>query len=132
MPAGTELVLEFYRDEYARLRADPAVTAWYERFEVVNTRFIALISEWQRSGGDGSVLGKVIQVVERLMKSISELETDIPRYEGYPRRFAAAIERVDAGDSEYVSNPTKDSIHNVWFEFHEDILAVIGRPRDTT
>jgi hypothetical protein len=23
-----------------------------------------------------------------------------------------------------------DSIHNIWFEFHEDILTLLGRPRD--
>lgn len=132
MPSGTELVLEYYHETYEALRPQPGLGAWYERFEVINTRFIALISEWQRSGGDATSLGKAIQVVERLMKAIGELEPDIARYESYARRFALAIEKVDAGDSDYVSNPTKDSIHNVWFEFHEDILAVLGRPRDTT
>ena len=24
-----------------------------------------------------------------------------------------------------------DSLHNIWFEFHEDILALLGRPRET-
>jgi hypothetical protein len=38
---------------------------------------------------------------------------------------------VDAGDASFVVTPTKDSVHNVWFEFHEDILSVLGRPRDT-
>jgi hypothetical protein len=132
MPAGTELVLAYYHETYETLRANPLVTQWYERFEVLNTRFISLISEWQRSERDPHALDKVIQVVERLVTAIETIVGDIPRYEGYARRFRAAVDRVDSGDAEYVSNPTKDSIHNVWFEFHEDILAVLGRPRDTT
>jgi hypothetical protein len=132
MPEGTDLVLEYYRETYAVPRADPQLTEWYERFEVLNLRFIALISEWQRSGNEPGVLDKAIKVVERLSKAIEDLVLTIPRYEEFVRRFNRAIDRVDSGDLEFVSNPTKDSIHNVWFEFHEDILAVLGRPRDTT
>ena len=53
----------------------------------------------------------------------------IPRYTGYVRRFSAAW-LVDRGQRDFVCSPTIDSVHNIWFEFHEDILAVLGRPRD--
>jgi hypothetical protein len=132
MPAGTEFVLEYYRETYATVRADPQLSEWYDRFEHLNQRFIALISDWQRSGNDPGTLDKAIKVVERLNNAIEDLLPTIPRYEEFVRRFNEAIDRVDSGDLEFVSNPTKDSIHNVWFEFHEDILAVLGRPRDTT
>ena len=36
------------------------------------------------------------------------------------------------GLREYVCKPTIDFVHNIWFEFHEDFLAVLGRPRDMT
>jgi hypothetical protein len=42
------------------------------------------------------------------------------------------MDLVDQGRREFVCKPTLDSVHNIWFEFHEDILAVLGRPRDTT
>lgn len=132
MPVGTDLVLAYYRDRYAATRSDPMVKEWYERFEVLNARFIAAISDWQRSERDPAALEKVVQIVERLMQSIEQLLRAVPRYEGYNRRFQAAIDRIDAGDTAYVSSPMKDSVHNVWFEFHEDVLAVLGRPRDTT
>src|SRR6478672_11898080 len=35
--------------------------------------------------------------------------------------------RIDEGEKEFVCTPTIDSVHNIWFEFHEDILSVIGR-----
>ena len=27
-------------------------------------------------------------------------------------------------------SPSVDSVHNIWFEIHEDILTLLGRPRD--
>jgi hypothetical protein len=65
------------------------------------------------------------------MKNLEEIIPDIPRYRNYARRFTDSVALVDAGNKDYVCKPTIDSIHNVWFEFHEDILSVLGRPRDT-
>jgi hypothetical protein len=55
----------------------------------------------------------------------------LSRYEIYVDRFNASVTRIDEGDKDFVCKPTIDSVHNIWFEFHEDILSVIGRPRDT-
>ena len=65
------------------------------------------------------------------LAALRKIESDIPRYGVYADRFATAIEKVDLGDRSFVTNPRADSIHNIWFEFHEDILAVVGRPRET-
>lgn len=131
MPAGTEAVLEYYRESYRDLRELPNMERWYERFEAVNARFIALVSEWQ-GAADERVQERVFQQVARLTKLLDELIDRVPRYTGYVRRFEHGMSRVDKGDKQYVCNPTIDSVHNIWFEFHEDILAVLGRPRDTT
>jgi hypothetical protein len=129
-PDGSQAVLDYCNRNYAQLRTDE-LQAWYERFETLNTQFIKLVTEWQTTSGDKDVEGKILKVVERLIKAIEKLLADIPRYAHYVRRFSAGIARVDAGDTSFVVTPTKDSIHNVWFEFHEDILSVLGRPRDT-
>jgi hypothetical protein len=129
-PDGSQAVLDFCNRTYAHLRTEE-LSAWYERFEMMNTQFIKLVTEWQTTSGDKDVEGKILKVVERLIRSIEKLVPDIPRYSHYVRRFTAGIGHVDAGDASYVVTPTKDSIHNVWFEFHEDILSVLGRPRDT-
>jgi hypothetical protein len=129
-PDGSQAVLDYCNRAYAHLRTEE-LSAWYERFETLNTQFIKLVTEWQTTGGDKDVEGKILKVVERLIKAIEKLLADIPRYAHYVRRFSSGIARVDAGDTSFVVTPTKDSIHNVWFEFHEDILSVLGRPRDT-
>ena len=131
-PTGIDEVRDYSRAAYKSVRQGNELETWYPRFEVLNTRFIELVTEWQRSGGEERVSEKVIQVCDRLVKAIEELVPSIPRYTEYVTRFVRSMDRVDRGDREYVSNPTKDSLHNIWFEFHEDVLGVLDRPRDTT
>jgi hypothetical protein len=130
--AGTQAVLDYYSARYAGVRADPAALAWYEHFETLNSRFIAAVTDWQKSDGDERVERKLLQCAERLARDIGQLLPQVPRYAEYVRRFGRSMDRVDQGQRDYVCKPTIDSVHNIWFEFHEDILAVLGRPRDTT
>lgn len=132
MPDGTARVLDYYRINYAGLRAQPVLLEWYAKFETLNTRFIGQVSEWQKSEGDERVERRLLQSAERLAKDIGQLVPQVPRYAGYVRRLERSMERVDQGERDWVCKPTLDSVHNIWFEFHEDILAVLGRPRDTT
>lgn len=132
MEGGTAAVLAYYRERYAEVRAQPEVVAWYQAFEVINGKFIGQVTEWQQSEGDERIERRLLQTAERLCRDIGVLVPRIPRYAAYATRFERAMERVDHGLREFVCKPTVDSVHNIWFEFHEDILAVLGRPRDTT
>ncbi len=132
MPDGCAQVLDYYANAYSATRADPAMLAWYEGFETLNTRFIGLVTEWQKTEGDERVERRLLQTAERLTRDIATLVPRIARYAAYVRRFERSMELVDQGQRDFVCKPTLDSVHNIWFEFHEDILAVLGRPRDTT
>jgi hypothetical protein len=121
-----------YREAYAGLRSDAALSDWYRNFESLNHRFIAAVTEWQESDGDERRERRVLQAGERLAKDIGQLLPLIPRYATYVRRLERSMERVDAGERDFICKPTVDSVHTVWFEFHEDILGVLDRPRDTT
>ena len=48
-----------------------------------------------------------------------------------PETFESSAEADAIAGSERLARPMVDSVHNIWFEFHEDILSVLGRPRDT-
>ncbi|WP_420120610.1 hypothetical protein [Nakamurella sp.] len=128
---------------YAALRDDPAVLGQVERFETVNAQFLTTISAWQQVdvGGrkvandhtdaeyDDKIIGRMDKLVARLDPLIDTLAGHDGRFAGYATRFAAAMGEVDAGRPEYVSSPTLDSVHTVWFEFHEDLLRALGRDR---
>lgn len=132
LPEGTAAVQAWYREHYAATRVDPALEQWYARFETLNTRFIALLTAYQQGGGDDDTLYKALDVVEQLVRALGALLPQVPRYADYQRRFEAASAAIEDGDRDLLCNPRRDSAHNVWFEFHEDILNVLGRPRDTT
>jgi len=131
LPEGTNAVQEYYRTAYEALRSNELVLAWYQRFEAVNEQFIKQVSEWQSTDGDERLQSRLIKTVERLTKNLQELIPLVPRYETYVDRFNRSVARIDQGETDFVCKPTIDSVHNIWFEFHEDLLSVIGRPRDT-
>jgi hypothetical protein len=126
---GTRAVLEGYEERYASLRENSAVEDWYQRFETLNSQFLQTISAWQTSGQDEGVLDKLLKIVSRQVRALGTITETVPRYTRYADRFEHALELVEAGKSEFITSPTADSIHNIWFEFHEDILTLLGRPR---
>lgn len=130
-PEGTAEVVGYYRETYSGLAQEGELPQWYERFESINSQFIKVITDWQRTGGDPKAQERVISAVERLLKLIGEMTQMLPRYASYIRRFERSVTTVDQGDQDFVCSPKVDSLHNIWFEFHEDFLAVLGRPRDS-
>ncbi|MFT4582868.1 MAG: hypothetical protein ACI915_000362 [Gammaproteobacteria bacterium] len=131
LPDGSSAVARHYTKTYQALRDSPVLNEWYAQFESINTRFIAAITAWQQDQSD-DLLFKALDIVERLCTRIEALVLLVPRYNDYQRRFEAAGGLVESGDSDLLCNPRRDSVHNIWFEFHEDILCVMGRVRDTT
>ena len=129
-PEGTEQVLGYYSETYSALSKREEMSRWHARFEPINSQFIKLVTDWQLTGGDPEVQERVIATVERLVKLIGEITQLVPRYAGYIRRFERSVTTVDQGNRDFVCSPMVDSLHNIWFEFHEDFLAVLGRPRD--
>jgi hypothetical protein len=129
---GRQAVLDYYESAYEDMRADPEIQNWYVRFETVNDRFLQLVSAWQNNGdGQDRVYDRLARTVERHVAALEQVADRLPRYRHYADRFRKSLDRVDSGQVEYVTSPTVDSLHNIWFEFHEDILALLGRPRET-
>jgi hypothetical protein len=130
-------------EHYAAVRTDPVIESLVARFETVNTQFLTAMSAWQQVdvGGrkvandhtdaayDEKVIGRIDRLVERLVPLLDALAEHDARFAGYRRRFASAMAAVDEGRHELVSSPTQDSVHNIWFEFHEDLLRTLGRER---
>jgi pyruvate,orthophosphate dikinase len=53
----------------------------------------------------------------------------VPRLAPYAGRFAQALEAVRAGERTMLASPLKESYHTVWFELHEELIALSGRQR---
>ena len=129
---GRRAVLDYYDRVYADLRALPAVVEWYETFENNrNGRFLELVSSWQQSDGDERIVDRILKLVERHIRALDEATAWMTRYAVYATRFRKGLDRIESGQMDWLTSPLVDSVHNTWFEFHEDILAVLGRPRET-
>lgn len=87
-----------------------AITAWQE--ERSTARFAAV-----RATATSAMLA-----VERLAMVAA-------RYAAYGRRLGRVRDRLAAGDDSAVAHPGGDSLHQVWFELHEDVLVMLGRTR---
>lgn len=130
-------------NSYGTVRGDPAVERWMARFETQNRHFLETISAWQQidQGGkkltndhtdpeyDARILARVDATLVRVGKLLDELSSKVSRVARYGERLQEAFDKVDAGETKYLSDPTLDSVHNIWFEMHEDILLILGKER---
>ena len=78
---------------------------------------------------DEKIITRAAKLVERVKRIAFALGDDDPRFLRYGERFDAALDRVDRGEREYLSSPGLESVHDIWFEFHEDLLRSLGKAR---
>jgi len=144
LPAGRERLDALYPEVFADVRAAGRLGAAYERFEEINRDLKALITEWQTVLIDGKALPNDHsdeaydrKVIDRLNdfhdgaeSVLNALAAEVPRLARYTERLGAALDKVDTGETDYVSGVRVDSYHTVWFELHEDLIRILGTTRD--
>ena len=108
----------------ARERRDRgALEARYDDFVATDGRLKAVVAAAAAALGElRAVAGEAVAVAERLAAVL-------PRLAPYARRLAAAADALARGDTRFVASPRVDSLHQVWFELHEDLLVTLGRER---
>ncbi len=124
----------------AGLRAE--VTATYRAFLPLNRELLAACTDWQvidQATGtlndhtdpdhDRAVIDRLIRIDRQIQPRCAELSSWFERFAGYGQRLASAIDRIERGETDYVTKPTIDSYHTIWFELHEDLLATLGLER---
>ncbi len=127
--------------------ADATVRDVYRAFLPLNARLQRACTDWQLRptatdrlarndhrdpDWDGAVLNELAAIDLGLAPLAERLGRALARLDGYHPRFAAARERVVAGDGGWVDRTDVDSCHRVWFELHEDLIATLGIDRRTT
>lgn len=141
--AAEPALVAFAAAAYGDLRSDAEADGLHERFESINAQLLETMGAWQQIdvGGhkvandhsdrdyDEKIITRAVKLVERLKRIVRALGEQDPRFLRYGERFDAALDRVDRGQREYLSSPGLESVHNIWFEFHEDLLRSLGKPR---
>ncbi len=141
--AAESALAAFAAAAYTDLRSDAESDGLHERFERINAQLLQPMAAWQQidiAGHkvandhsdreyDEKIITRAAKLVERLKRIAGALGEHDPRFLRYGERFDAALDGVDRGQREYLSSPGLESVHNIWFEFHEDLLRSLGKAR---
>jgi pyruvate,orthophosphate dikinase len=115
----------------------------YERFIPLNSDFKQLVTDWQMrqiagkavrndhsdKAYDEAVAARLPPLHQAAAALIADIAARVPEVGAYERRLAKALVRFQAGDHRYLTAPDRDSYHTVWFEFHQDIIGLLGTTR---
>ncbi|MGY4099395.1 hypothetical protein ACW2Q0_07515 [Nocardia sp. R16R-3T] len=112
----------------------------YREFDAFNSELKQLMTDWQMKDGsmpndhsdpeyDREIVARLSELHDRFVRLLDRIVGIVPRLGHYPRRFAAALDRIKAGDHGWVAHPLVDSYHTVWFELHEDLIGTAGLSR---
>ncbi|HEY4411251.1 MAG TPA: hypothetical protein VGO87_15360 [Acidimicrobiia bacterium] len=144
MPAGRQRLDAIYPELFGSVRSTDKFTGAYERFEKINQDLKALITQWQTmtvegksvpndhsdADYDAKIIDRLADLHERAEPILDDFAAVIARLGRYKARLTEALDKVDAGETDYVSSVRLDSYHTVWFELHEDLLRILGTTRD--
>ena len=139
-PEGRERLVELVVAERDTVDHQ-ALAACYYDFDDYNTELKTIITDWQLidettpndhtdSAYDAKVTGRLSDLHQRFLPLVTRISEIAPRLSAYRDRFTDAIEKVNAGDSAFVARPIADSYHTVWFEFHEELIGLLGLSRE--
>jgi pyruvate,orthophosphate dikinase len=122
------------RDELTVLLASERVdrarlAALYDGFLSADAALKEAVSAWQLGGRASRQLPAVGAAGAAARALVGRLVEAAPRLAPYACRLDLALAALGAGDERFVASPGVDSLHQVWFELHEDLLVTLGRPR---
>ena len=106
-----------------------ALAAACDDFHSVNTDFKMLVTDWQLNR-DAAALARMDGVHERVLPIIAAAAAQLPRLDAYRAKLHAALEKIKAGDTAWLTRPLVDSYHTVWFELHEELILASGLTRE--
>lgn len=115
------------------------VASTYDDFRAVNADFKTLVADWQLKDDqpnthedadyDAAVLARLDNLHERVLPILAATAAQLPRLSNYSDKLSAALEKVRAGDTSWLTRPIIDSYHTVWFELHEELILAAGLTR---
>lgn len=121
------------------------VEAAYGEFLAFNRQLLTVCTMWQLRdvGGtsvpndhtdavhDQGVLDALDALDHHVRPVLAALCDGLDRFAGHQTRLRYALDRVLAGEHDWLTKPMFPSYHSCWFELHEDLLATLGRERTT-
>jgi hypothetical protein len=138
-PEGRERLAALLEAERATVD-QVQLTEAYHAFDDHNTEMKAIMHAWQlRDDGtpndhtdaayDGVIVERLVALHAGFEPLLQRVVALAPRLAAYATRFGHALDQVKGGDHSFIARPIADSYHTVWFEFHEELIGLLGRTR---
>ncbi len=130
--------------ELAAAAARPVVAAAYQTFLPLNLRLTRAVTDWQirptrpepMSANDHAdfawdqrVLRSLTTIGGEIRLVVGPVALLLARFSGYADRYADALLHVEHGQGRWLDAPDRDSVHTVWMQLHEDLVATLGIER---
>jgi hypothetical protein len=105
----------------------------YDDFLVADAEVKRTITRWQLLSAPERerTLAPLAAIAARAERVATSVAGAARRFAPYVLRLATARRAIAAGDARFVAGTAVESLHRVWFELHEDLLATLGRARAT-
>jgi hypothetical protein len=122
------------------------VVAAHQAFLPLNQQFGTACTDWQIRPAPGEPMtfndhtdqrwdGRILRALASLQASFGRvcgrLSEGLTRFNSYAGLYSSALDQVETGHHSWVDAPDRDSLHIVWIQFHEDLLATLGIERGT-
>jgi hypothetical protein len=132
--AGELLRLPAGSDSEARIRE------LFEVFLPLNRRLRDLCTAWQcrpdgspndhsDSSYDAAVRDRLDDIDAAAGAILARMGAVCARLAGYRARLSDALDRLDAGETQWLASPMLDSYHTVWMHLHQELLLALDIPR---
>jgi pyruvate,orthophosphate dikinase len=138
-PSGRAELRDLLRAE--AVDRDALATAYDDAFLACDEHLKQAITAWQLAGTAPATPPRAadprraatlaeVRAAGRVAYGVAaRVATILPRLAGYATRLEHALGRLADGDVRFVASPTVASLHQLWFELHEELLLVLGRER---
>jgi hypothetical protein len=118
-----------------------AMQSAYGEFAPFDTALKRILTDWQLGpdgrasdhadrGRDDAVLARLQQLHAGVVPLLERLGREVPRLHLLEDRFARAVSRALAREPGAMTRIVADSVHTVWFELHEELIALAGLTRE--
>ena len=136
-PIAYRLTAAGFEELAASLAVEPidrgALASAYDDFAAADAELKRAITHWQLlpAAQRERALAPLAVTAARAERVATSVAVVAPRLAPYALRLATARRAIAVGDARFVAGTTVESLHRVWFELHEDLLATLGRARAT-
>jgi hypothetical protein len=134
--AGIEALEHWYAKDRKELNRSDR-TALIEEFNPLDVELKHRASTWQhavaRDDWDErlSSIEALSHLHDKACEFIDRFAISVPRFLEFQRRLDAAMTLVLDGEVDYFVGVRCDSYHTIWFHFHEDLLRLLQRKRES-